>query len=266
MEPQRSHPNLAAGLKPIEADLARIAALQDQAALQKELAWLHLYSVPAIFTFTSGDDDKNSTQVIAQIRQGGLGLPDRDYYFTQDERTQKIREEYLKHIVAILRLAGDDETTATASAKTVMAIETKLADASFTAVELRDSEKKYNKMSPEKLTKLAPEKENFNFYGATLTGAKEQQPRWRRVKEVIDGLLGEALGELFVAKKFSSKAKTRAREMVDNLIAAYRERIMNLEWMDETTRQAALHKLATKSFFPPGFCSRRSSTRTPTMR
>jgi len=297
----------AEGIKPIKADLARIAAIKDQAELQKELAWFHLYTVPAIFTFTSGDDDKNSTQVIAQIRQGGLGLPDRDYYFNQDERTQEIREEYLKHIAAMLRLAGDDSVSADASAKTVMKIETQLANASFTAVERRDSEKNYNKMAPEKLTALAPEmdwknyydalgisapkeinvnqpkfmqaaakmikavplddwkmylrwhlisnaapflslsfdQENFRFYGTTLTGAKEQQPRWRRVKDVIDGLLGEALGELFIEKKFSPAAKTRAKEMVDNLIAAYRERIMRLEWMDETTRQAALHKLAS---------------------
>ncbi len=297
----------AEGITPIAADLARVAALQTPDELQKEIAWFHQHTVPAIFNFFSGDDDKNSTQVIAQIYQGGLGLPDRDYYFNQDERTQKIREDYLKHVAAMLRLAGDDSVTAAASARTVMAIEKQLAQASSTNVELRDSEKNYNKLTPEKLAALAPEvnwknyyanlgiaapkeinvgqpkfmqaaakmlktapltdwkiylrwhlvsnaapflsspfvNENFKFYGTTLTGAKELQPRWRRVKDVTDGLLGEALGELFVAKKFSPEAKTRAKEMVNNLIAAYRARILRLDWMDDATCQAALHKLST---------------------
>ncbi len=138
----------AAGSTPIAADLARIAGIKDQNDLQKELAWCHLYTVPAIFTFASGDDDKNSTRVIAQIRQSGLGLPDRDYYFNEDERTRKIRAEYLTHVAAMLRLSGEDSLAAAASAQTVMQIETQLAQASFTAVELRDSENNYNKMSP----------------------------------------------------------------------------------------------------------------------
>jgi len=297
----------AEGLQPIAADLDRIASLQTQEDLQKELAWFHRHSVPALFVFYSGDDDKNSTQVIAQIYQGGVGLPDRDYYFNQDERTQKIRAEYLQHVAAMLRLAGEDSAAAAARALTVMNIETQIAKVSATNVELRDSEKNYNKMAPEKLAALAsaldwkkyyeslgiPEpkeinvgqpkflaaavkllatvplpdwkiylrwhllsdaapvlssafvNENFRFYGATLTGAKELQPRWRRVKDVIDALMGEALGELYVAKQFSPAAKTRAKEMVDNLIVAYRERITKLDWMDEATRQAALHKLST---------------------
>ncbi len=297
----------AEGMTPIAADLARVAALQTPDELQKEIAWFHQHTVPAIFNFFSGDDDKNSAQVIAQIYQGGLGLPDRDYYFNQDERTQKIREDYLKHIAAMSRLAGDDSVAAAAGAKTVMAIEKQLAQASSTNVELRDSEKNYNKMAPEKLAALAPEvnwknyyanlgiaapkeinvgqpkfmqaaakmlktvplvdwkiylrwhlvsnaapflsssfvNENFKFYGTTLTGAKELQPRWRRVKDVTDGLLGEALGELFVGKKFSPEAKARCKEMVNNLIAAYRARILRLDWMDDATRQAALHKLST---------------------
>ncbi len=295
----------AEGIKPIAAALARIVAIKDQNDLQQEFAWFHLYTVPAIFNFTSGDDDKNSTQVIAQIRQGGLGLPDREYYFNGDERMQKLRAAYLEHVAAMLRLAGEE--SAAAHAQTVMKIETQLAQASFTAVELRDSEKNYNKMPPEKLAALAPEmdwknyfaglgiapprelnvaqpqflqaamkmlqsvaledwkiylrwhlvssaapflssafdKENFRFYGTELTGAQEQQPRWRRVKNMTDNLLGEALGELFVAKKFSPEAKARCKEMVNNLIAAYRARLEQLEWMDEPTRQAALHKLSS---------------------
>ncbi len=297
----------AEGLQPIVADLARVAAMQSPEDLQKELAWFHQNTAPAIFNFFSGDDDKNSAQVIAQIYQGGLGLPDRDYYFSDDERTKQIREEYVKHLAAMFRLAGDDSMAAATGAQTVIALETKLAASSSTPVELRDSEKNYNKLAPEKLAQLTPEfdwqkyytalgipapqevnigqpkflqaaakllktepladwkiylrwhlinnaapylsapfvNENFRFFGTTLTGAKELQPRWRRVKNIIDALLGEALGELFVAKKFSPEAKAQCKEMVNNLIVAYRERLQQLEWMDEPTRQAALHKLST---------------------
>ncbi|MCK6560988.1 M13 family metallopeptidase [bacterium] len=297
----------AQGLQPIAADLARLAALQSRQELERELAWFHLQAVPALFVFDSGDDDKNSTQVIAQIYQGGLGLPDRDYYFNQDERTRQIRAAYVQHVAAMLRLAGDDSATAAAGAQAVMAIETRLAKFSSTNVELRDSEKNYNKFSAEKLATLAPAfdwqsyftelgipepgeinvgqpkflsgaaalldsvalsdwktylrwhllaeaapalsaafvNENFEFYGTTLTGAKELRPRWRRVKEVIDNLMGEALGELYVARRFSPEAKTRAQAMVDTLLAAYGERLRKLDWMDDATRQAALKKLST---------------------
>ena len=85
--------------------------------------------------------------------------------------------------------------------------------------------------------------ENFDFYGKTLNGTKEMQPRWRRCVVATDGVLGEALGEVYVKKAFPPEAKARMKELVNNLIVALREDIPTLKWMSEPTRQAAIAKL-----------------------
>ena len=101
-----------AGLTPLEPEMARIAAISSMAELQTEVARLHMQGVRVMFGFGSGQDDKNSTQTIAQASQGGLGLPDRDYYTQQDERSKKLRDQYRQHIVKMLRLAGDSSSVA----------------------------------------------------------------------------------------------------------------------------------------------------------
>lgn len=232
-------------------------------------------------------------------------MPDRDFYFEQDQKSRDIREQYLKHVAAMFRLIGLDERTAEENAKTVMTFETRLAKASRTRVERRDPDKNYNKMTPQQLAELSPNfrwaaffetvgspdpgdvnvgqpeflkevdamlveaplndwkvylrwrvlrnaapalsspfvDENFRFYGMILTGAKELQPRWKRIRAVINGLLGEALGEMYVAKAFPPEAKAKAMEMVNNLKGAMREHIQKLDWMDDSTKSAALRKL-----------------------
>jgi putative endopeptidase len=146
----------AGGLKPLEPEMSRIAAISSVAELQSEVARLHMQGVRSLFGFGSGQDDKDSTQTIAQALQGGLGLPDRDYYTKQDERSKKLREQYQQHIIKMLRLAGDDATAAETSAGTVLALETKLAEASKTRVERRDPQANYHKMSLAELRELTP--------------------------------------------------------------------------------------------------------------
>jgi predicted metalloendopeptidase len=146
----------AAGLKPLEPEMARIAAISSIAELQSEVARLHMQGVRALFGFGSGQDDKDSTQTIAQTFQGGLGLPDRDYYTKQDERSRKLREQYHQHIVKMLRLAGDGSVAAENSARRVIALETKLAQASKTRVERRDPQANYHKMNLAELRELMP--------------------------------------------------------------------------------------------------------------
>jgi putative endopeptidase len=146
----------ADGLKPIEPEMARIAAISSVAQLQTEVARLHAQGVRALFGFSSGQDDKDSTRIIAQAVQGGLGLPDRDYYTRQDDRSKKLREQYRQHIVKMLRLAGEGSATAETSARTVLALETKLAEASKTRVERRDPQSNYHKMSLAELRELTP--------------------------------------------------------------------------------------------------------------
>ncbi len=147
----------AAGAKPIEAELARIAAIKSLADLQAEVARLQGQGVRLLFGFGSEQDRKNSEEVIAGVRPGGLGLPDRDFYLTDDARSKQIREKYVAHVATMLGLLGDDAAKAKAEADTVMAIETELAKVTMTRVERRDPDKTYHRMAPAELAKLAPD-------------------------------------------------------------------------------------------------------------
>jgi putative endopeptidase len=259
-----------------------------------------------LFSFGAEQDDKNSQQVIGAASQGGLGLPDRDYYTKDDDKSKQLRDQYAQHVAKMMALAGDASDKASAEARTVLAIETQMAQASKTRVERRDPEANYHKMDPAKLRGLTPDfawdayfrnvgfpdihavnvgqpeffqaldkqlksvpisdwkiylrwhlirsaapalsskfvDENFNFYGRTLTGAKEIQPRWKRCVNATDRNLGEALGQKYVEKVFPPEAKQRAYEMVQNLVAALRSDIGTLPWMSDPTRKQALAKLS----------------------
>jgi len=143
-------------LKPLEIYLGPIATLDDRQAMARMMAELHTRGIYPGFGFDIGHDRKDSKRYIAEIRQGGLGLPDRDYYFLEDERSSKIRESYREHLVKVLKLLGHDDATAVADAATIVELETELARASMTAVERRDLEKTYNKMTPAELAAAAP--------------------------------------------------------------------------------------------------------------
>lgn len=296
------------GVQPIQPDLRRIAAISDAAGVRKEIAVLHTMGVRVLFGFFSDQDEKDSKSVVGSIGQGGLGLPDRDYYLADDAKSKRIREEYLAYVTKMFTLAGDAADAAAANAGTVLAFESRLAKASYTRVERRDPEKNYHKMTVAELAAMSPAldwpgyfaaidarhvttvnvgqppfiaevntmlsavpvpdwkqylrwkviasaapalsspfvAEQFRFSGQVLTGAKEMQPRWKRILGAVNMSMGEALGELYVARTFTPEAKKKARQMVDNLIAAFREHIQTrLDWMDDSTRAAALHKLAS---------------------
>ena len=143
-------------LKPLTPFLGPIAILDDKQAMARLVAELHTRGIFPGFGFNVGLDRKDSTRYIAEIRQGGLGLPDRDYYFLEDERSKQIRESYREHLVKVLKLNGDDDATAAANAATILDLETELARASMTAVERRDLEKTYNRMTPAELAAAAP--------------------------------------------------------------------------------------------------------------
>jgi putative endopeptidase len=145
-----------AGIKPLEPELERIAAMANVADLQAEVARLQSMGVDAVFDFGSTQDEKNSNQVIGGADQGGLGLPDRDYYTKTDDKSKQIRQQYVDHVAKMFGLLGDDATKSAAEAKTVMALETKLAEASLTNVERRDPQKTYHKMSLQELSALTP--------------------------------------------------------------------------------------------------------------
>jgi putative endopeptidase len=294
-----------AGAKPLNAEFERIAAISDLPGFQAELARLHTVGVNAVFSFDSDQDFKDSTQVVAELNQGGLGLPDRDYYTRDDDQSKEVRAGYVAHMTKMFQLLGDDPAKAGAEAKTVLEIETRLANASLTMVDRRDPDKIYHKQTVAELSASTPhfrwneyfrtvgappvaslnvsepeffravdaaltsvplndwkiylrwhlihtsaralskdfQEENFDFYGRTLTGEKEQLPRWQRCVEYTDAELGEALGQYYVAEEFPPAAKAAATQMVQNVIAALRDDLSTLDWMAPATREKAQEKL-----------------------
>ncbi|QNF33672.1 M13 family metallopeptidase [Adhaeribacter swui] len=143
----------AAPLKPY---LDKVAAIRDVRTLLTTVAQFKKSGISGGFSFYVGQDDKKSTEYAIFLNQGGLGLPDRDYYLKEDDRSKDIRAEYVKHVKNLFALLGDDTTTAGKNAAKVMELETRLAKASRTRVELRDPQANYNKMTLAQLQKLTP--------------------------------------------------------------------------------------------------------------
>jgi endothelin-converting enzyme/putative endopeptidase len=293
------------GTKPLDPELKRIDAIQSKDDLLAELARLQLLGAGVFFRFTSEPDAKNSTQTIANVDQGGLGLPDRDYYLKDDPKSVKLREEYLAHVQKMLELAGESPAQAATGAQAVLRIETDLAKGSLDRVARRDPLQTYHKMSVKDLAALSPGiawpryfaamgapsftdldvtapdffkalnavvttaslsdfkiylrwhllhsqalllseafvDENFHFFGQTLTGAKELQPRWKRCVESTDRELGFALGQKYVEQAFPPQAKARVLSMVQEIEKMLGEDIQSLDWMTPATKQQALIKL-----------------------
>ena len=145
------------GSKDLKPELEHIGAVKDGKALVKELAHLHAIGVAAAFDIGSEVDMKDAAHMIAGISQGGLGLPERDYYFRDDAHSKDIRAAYEKHVAATFELLGEKPKQAVADAKTVLKVESDLAGASLTRVELRDPQKIYHHMTLAELKRLAPD-------------------------------------------------------------------------------------------------------------
>lgn len=296
------------GSAPLQSELNKIYVVQTRSELMNEAARLHSMGVGAFFDEGVSQDAKNSEVMAYNLNQGGIGLPNRDYYFNKDARSTKIREAYPGFVANMLKLLGESDTLkAMQRAKAIVALETKLAAASRKLEDLRDPWKNYNKMDVDGLQKLAPSIDwratittigvpkidtvivgqpefykaldkvinsespevlkdylafhlvssfapylskpfvdaHFNFYYKTLRGAKEQRPRWKRVLDAEERAIGEEVGQLFVKEYFPEKAKARYNEMVEGIREAYRLRIQKLDWMSDSTKQKALHKLQT---------------------
>jgi len=152
----------SAGAKPLQPEFDRINQIHDLPSLQAEFSRLHGYGASVPFRFSAQQDRKDSTQMIASAFQGGMGLPERGYYFREGERSQKIRDAYVKHIANLLALSGDDPAQAAAEAKTVMALETKLAQSAMDRIEMRDPDATYHKMALAELQSLTP---NLSWQG-----------------------------------------------------------------------------------------------------
>jgi len=157
----------AADRKPIDRELLRLAEIKGAVDLQAEVAHLQETGIGAMFRFASRQDARDSTQVIANASQGGLGLPERDYYLREDEKSKKLRDDYGKHMVKMFELLGDPADRSAAEAGTVLTIETSLAKASMSNVDLRDPNKTYHRMKLAELQALTPSFSWAAYFKAT---------------------------------------------------------------------------------------------------
>ena len=296
------------GYTPIQPYLNGITALSSKAQVLKQVNYLRSQSITSpLYRIGVGQDAKDVTKYIISIGQGGTTLPDRDYYLKNDARSQKIRTDYIAYITKLFTLTGESTVKAMANAVTVMQLETAMAQAQMSRVEMRDPAKLYNKFTVDALSAKTPnlnwatiltelgyrEKQenvivsnpkyimfidsllnkvslddwkvylkwgvlknaapylssefveaNFTF-NQSLSGQKVQTPRWQRMSGLIDNQLGDLLGQLYVDKYFNQAAKARMLELVNNLQTTFNNRIKNLDWMSEETKQRALGKLNT---------------------
>ena len=146
----------AKGTAPLKPYLGAIQALQDKSALTAEIIKLHMQGVYPFFSVGSMQDMKNATEVIAYVDQGGIGLPERDYYFKDDAKSVELRKQYVAHVQKMFELTGDKPDVAATKAKTVMAIETALAKGSMDVTSRRDPEKIYHRMPVKQLVDMNP--------------------------------------------------------------------------------------------------------------
>jgi putative endopeptidase len=164
----------AAGLRYLQPELARVAAIKDRRGLIDGLARLKMLQTGAYFRAGVDIDDKNSSQYIVGLSQGGLTLPDRDYYLKDDARSKSIREAYRTYLRNMFGLLGDNEATARKNAEVVERLETRLAKASRTRVELRDPQANYNKLTLAQAAKRYPHLELPRLLGALQLGAAQE--------------------------------------------------------------------------------------------
>ena len=294
------------GLSGIQQELNRIDSMNRKDFIVQMIAANHKDGIGSAFSFGVGQDMKNVSMNAAYMGQGGLGLPNKDYYLSENKKD--LLEAYKVHIAKSFMLLGQGNEQAQKTSEEIIAFEKKLAVAMMSPAEMRIPEKTYNKKSlketislmgtfdlryyfnavgcqtpdtiivgnPEYLRNFAKVLEteslqtwknylkwtvvnhyagnlneqfvalNFDFYGTKLSGKKIQKPmNEKAIDEITNIEIGELLGKAFVEKHFSKAAQARVNEMVDNLLAVFKERIKGLDWMSDATKSEALNKLSS---------------------
>ena len=287
------------GIAPVLPTLAEIDAIQSRDQLSEVLGKAMDFQLWAMYVDA---DAMNSSMNILNEYQAGFALGEKEYYLDEDEHTRSIREAYVKYIEKLFTLFEYDN--AAARAQTVLRMETRLAKAAYSNVELRDPQRNYNKLSIDELQKLVPQVDwrtyffamgvtldslsvgqiphlqeagrmladepledlktlfawqvidgaasfltneifmaSFDFYGRVLSGKEEPSPLWKRAVSMVNGTLGEAVGQMYVKKYFPEENKARMLALVHNLQKALGQRIENLAWMSAETKAKALEKL-----------------------
>ncbi|WP_267392977.1 MULTISPECIES: M13-type metalloendopeptidase [unclassified Sphingomonas] len=294
----------ARGAAPLKPYLDKIAAIRTQTDLARAFADASIHGEDMPIGAGVQQDLKNNTVYAVYLGQGGLGLPDRDYYLKDDPKFAEARTKYVTYIADMMKLAGQPDPQG--SAQRIYDLEKQIAQVHWERAELRQVEKGYNPVmvadlattmpgfdwktmldaqgvgsqtrvivgQPSALTgtakivgatPIATWKEylafhkisdaapmlssafvnrQFAFYGTTLNGTPQLRERWKRGVGFVNGSLGEAVGQLYVAKYFPPEAKAKADELVHNLISAMDARLSNLTWMAPETKVKARAKLA----------------------
>ena len=293
-----------AGADPILPLLTSIDALESVPDLTRLVGGFGRQAVAGLIALQAEPDPGDPNRYVIFMGQGGLGLPDEEYY-RLDEYAD-IRAQYVQHVAASFALAGVED--AAAQAQQVFDLETEIAGTHWDKVKCRDLRLMYNLMTLDEFTATCPGlhwreflaggdiaeskmgelvamqpsffadvsvlltedrlpawrawarwkvinslspylssafvNENFHFYGTVLSGTPELRERWKRGVALVEGSVGEAVGQIYVDQYFSATAKERMDQLVANLIEAYRRSITDLDWMTEETKESALDKLA----------------------
>lgn len=305
----------AKGLAPLRPHLEATAAIHDKRELARALGESLRADVDALnntnyhtanlFGLWVAPGFNDSEHYTAYLLQGGLQLPDREYYLSDGEAMRKIRAQYQTHISAMLKLAGFSDTDT--RAEHILELERAIAQTHRSLADNEDIHKANNTWTQADFAAKAPgldwaeyfrgagisqqgsfivwqpeafsgesalvastslatwkdwlafhlievyggvlpkalAEERFAFFGKVLSGTQQQRPRWQRGVFVVDGLLGDVVGQVYAQRYFSPEAKAQAEAMVANLIAAFRKRIEALAWMNATTKAEAQAKLST---------------------
>ena len=287
------------GIAPVQKTLDEIAGISTREELSKVLGAAMDYQLWAMYVDA---DAMNSSMNILNEYQAGFSLGEKEYYLDNDEQTTKIRNAYVAYVEKMFGLFGFADGAE--RAQTVLRLETRLAKAAYSNVELRDPQANYNKMSVAELQELVPQVDwkvyfealgvtidslsvgqkphlqeagkmlaeepledlktlftwqviegaasyltteiymtSFDFYGKVLSGREEPSPLWKRAVGIVNGTLGEAVGQMYVKKYFPEENKERMLALVHNLQKALGIRIENLTWMSRETKDKALEKL-----------------------
>lgn len=294
-----------AGVKPLMPLLEAINGINSLEDMQTVYATTLGVDAP-FMGLASFPDLNDSSMNAAYIASGGLGLPDRDYYLDQDDKSKERRQQYVDHISRMLQYIDYDEAAAKTAADKILALETQLAKPRLDKVQSRDVRNFNNPRSIAQLQEMTPsvnwqkflddmgvekkldtvfvlqpkymtalenflqktsvddiktmmkwstlnsaagylsteiEKANWDFYSKTLRGTKSMRPAEERALGTVSGTVGEAVGKLYVEAKFPPEAKEKAEKMIANVITAFQNRIKNLDWMGEETKEKAIEKL-----------------------
>lgn len=293
------------GITPLKPYLAKIDKIKNVKDLEALLIEMEQEGGLGFFGVGIGADAKDSNKNAIYVGAGSLGLPDRDYYVSDDADSKEKRDLYVKHVAKMLKYLGCKDADALKQAKAILVLETAMAKPRLDRVERRDSRKTYNPMTVAELQKLTPainwtnyfktvgmgqpemvivsqpkymtalqeifkqnkiqdwkaymkwtlinhtsgmlstdiETADWEFYNKTLKGAIKEESRDKNALQTINGNVGEALGKLYVEKKFPAEAKAKAESMIKNVMLAFENRINRLPWMAKSTRENAVNKL-----------------------